>query len=195
MLKISDYLRYDGGPVESRIRTKSQIDFWNRLLNVSLTPPTAVEIGIGDRPFFVSEVLEHGLLNEQGIFRETIGYEGVPRVAALVRNLDGTPIAHALFMPTTFGANGCAPVPKRYGSKAGIIGVFVAPHARGGGHAFRALSAIGEVIGKATVPREKMCVMAQGRVVPLVRSAMPIPVLSTWLNERAPEDRGELRFR
>ena len=139
-----------------------------------------VEAYVGRDPAFEREIIEENLFSEYGIFQFAALYADTPRIATMLR-ISGIPVAHAMLMPTTIGLNGCRRVEGGFGTKVGLVGVFVRPGYRGQGFAGRCISRIGEIIEPAT-KRRKICIVAENRIVALCERSIAAKIMPRRLD-------------
>jgi len=164
--------------------TQRQIRFWQRLLALPLPQTPDIEVISSTDPIHADEILDQSLYERAGIFAKAVQLRRTPRAASILR-VNGTIVAHGLFITTTNDVCGCPPVPPRIGEKAGLIGVYVAPRDRGKGYARRCVAPLADLAASAIGTRH-LCVVCDVRIVRWCRSLFAgVAVLG---HRRRPDD-------
>jgi len=171
---------------------------WNRLasLRAAATPARTLadlfgELRIVSRyseePVLEDALVRHGLFlpDGEGIMTDMIAEHDMPRLASVMFRAN-TPIAHAIIVPTCAkqGRYGTSPVPAPlFGSKLGMIAVYVERTQRQRGYAALCLDALSRLIDNAGL-RERVCLIAERHVLAVARRTFHVPVVARHKPDR-----------
>ena len=140
-----------------------------------------------EEPVLEDVLVRHGLFlpEGEGIMADMIAEHDMPRLVSVVFRAD-TPIAHAIIVPTCakHGRYGTSPVPASlFGSKLGMIAVYVERSQRQRGYAALCLDALSRLIDNAGL-RERVCLIAERHVLGVARRTFHVPVVARHKPDR-----------
>lgn len=170
---------------------RDQNALWTAILASYALSIGQVETSIGDAPLFADEIEDRHLYVDGAVFQRVVFRSGFPRIAS-VRREGGVAVALAILTPTTVDHCGCPLVPGKVGSKAGLVGVYVAPEHRGKGYARECVRAVAKTLQPTLVQLRqqhgigKFCMTAEQRIVRWCQDLFAIEVVARMDNQREP---------